>query len=41
MFLDGNLEKMADRVVRASLVPTVTRGTVPLARTRMALMDPM
>jgi len=40
-FLVTVLGRMADRMESAHLVPTVTWGTVPLARTRMALMDPM
>ena len=37
MFLNPVLEKMADRVERADSVPTLTRGTVPLTRTRTAV----
>jgi len=41
MLLVTVLGKMADRMESARSVPTVTRGTVPLARTRTALMHSM
>jgi len=40
-FLDGVLGKIADRVETAELVPTLMRGTVPLTRTRTAVIESM
>jgi hypothetical protein len=39
IFLTGILREMADRRESASAVPTVMRGTVPLARKIMAVME--